>query len=344
MSTASYRDRHPWRHVLLAALAVIALAGCSASPTESPPRATTSRHASSTAAPPTTPATAGPPKLSVTVLPWRLPHPVARQAVMSTPDGVIVAGGLIASNGSTAAAYRLDLASGHATTLPNLPVPVHDVAGATVGGLPVVFGGGNASEQDVVQVGGGPGGKWHVAGHLPNRRSDLSAAAAAGRVLVLGGFDGVSPALADILATSDGRTFRVVGRLSVPVRYAAVAVANGALWVFGGERSGAEVDTVQRVDLRTGASRVVGHLRHALGHASAITLDGRILLIGGRTSATQLTGAMRWFDPKTRGFTSAGKLPMVLADSAVVTDGSSTYLVGGESPRVSDRVIRLRVR
>ena len=263
---------------------------------------------------------------------------------MSTPDGVIVAGGLIAGDGSTAATYRLDLASGHATKLPNLPVSVHDVAGATVGGRPVVLGGGNASEQDVIQVGGGPAGAWKVAGHLPTRRSDLSAVAAGDRVLVLGGFDGVSPALADILATSDGTTFRVVGRLSVPVRYAAVAVANGALWVFGGERSGAEVDALQRVDLRTGKSRVVGHLRYALGHASAVTIDDRILVIGGRTSTTQLTDAMEWFDPQNRRFVSAGKLPTVLADSAVVTKGHSTYLIGGESPRVSDRVIRLSFR
>jgi len=262
---------------------------------------------------------------------------------MVTPDGVVVAGGLIAGNGSTAAAYRLDLSTGHATTLPNLAVPVHDVAGATVGGLPMVFGGGNnAGEQNVVQVGGGSGGAWHVGGHLPTARSDLSAVETADGAYVLGGFNGVSPALAEILVTSDGKNFRVAGKLSVPVRYAAVAVADGAIWVFGGERNGAEVDDVQRVDLQTGVCKTVGHLSHPLGHASAVTLDGHILLVGGRTSGSQLTKAMSWFDTTTRVFKSAGKLPTVLADSAVVTDGAATYLVGGETPGVSDQVIRLR--
>jgi hypothetical protein len=53
---------------------------------------------------------------------------------------------------------------------------------------------------------------------------------------------------------------------------------------------------------------------------------------------------MWWFDPAARSFTPAGRLPRPLADTAVATDGVTGYLVGGESPWVTDRVVRLRLR
>ena len=67
---------------------------------------------------------------------------------------------------------RIDLATGRTVRLPSLAVPVHDVAGGLLGGCPAVVGGGNATEQDVVQT--LAGGAWHVSGHLPTPRSDLS--------------------------------------------------------------------------------------------------------------------------------------------------------------------------
>jgi N-acetylneuraminic acid mutarotase len=104
------------------------------------------------------------------------------------------------------------------------------------------------------------------------------------------------------------------------------------------------VDAVQRIDLRTGRARVVTHLPRPVGHASAAVLGGRVLLAGGRTTQDATTARMWWFDPVHRRFTRAGRLPSRLADSAVVASGGSAYLVGGETPALSDRVLRLRYR
>lgn len=280
-------------------------------------------------------------RVDVQVLSWRLPEPVGREAAMPTARGLVVAGGLVSGDQSTSEAYRVDLRNGHAAMLADLPVPVHDVGGAVVMGRPEVIGGGNTTEQGVVQstqVGGG----WRVRGHLPSPRSDLAAVTVGDRVLVVGGYDGTTPALADVLVSTRGGAFRVFGRLRVAVRYPAVALGDGALWVFGGERSGVEVDSVQRVDLRTGRVRIAGHLPRPLGHASAVALGGRILLMGGRTSATSLTASMWWFDPSsTTPLHRAGSLPTPLADSAVAVVGGAAYLVGGETPVLSDRVLRL---
>ena len=174
-------------------------------------------------------------------------------------------------------------------------------------------------------------------------RSDLSAVGLGRRALVLGGYDATSVAVPSVLASTDGVRWRSVGTLPVPVRYAASAVLGHAVWLFGGERGGVRRRAVQRVDA-SGRARVVARLPRPLGHASALVLGGRILLAGGRTSATRPTTGCGGSTPRRRSFAPAGRLPRPLADAAVASDGETGYLVGGESPAVTDRVVRLRLR
>lgn len=275
-------------------------------------------------------------------MPWRLPGPIAREAVLPVSRSrVLVAGGLLSGDTSSATTYTLDLASGQAHRRRPLPVPVHDTAGALVDGHLVVIGGGNAAEQSVVQA--RTGRAWTTVGHLPQPRSDLAAVVTGGRVLVIGGYDGATPALGNVLSSRDGVHWQRVARLRQPVRYAGVAVLGDAVWVFGGERNGVMVPTVQRISLRSGLVRVVGRLPHPVGHEAAAVLGGRILLAGGRTSADALTSRMWWFDPATRRFAAAGRLPHRLADSAVVQGQNTAWLVGGETPGFSAQVLKIRL-
>ncbi|MGH3472435.1 MAG: Kelch repeat-containing protein [Nocardioidaceae bacterium] len=329
-------------------LLLVPLAACSGTPSAGPaspehrPTATTSSARPGDAITSSTSPTGPPAHLSVTRAPWSLRQPVGREAAVAVPGGIVVAGGLVAGDQSTAAAWQVDLHTATVTALPDLPVPVHDVGGALLQGDPMVFGGGNATEQDVVQR-QTAGSRWRVVGHLPAARSDLVAARVGRRVVLIGGYNGSTQALADILASYDGRQFRVIGRLAVPVRYAAVAVADGGIWVFGGERSGAMVDVVQRINARTGRARVVAHLPAPLGHAAAVRLGQRILIAGGRPSSDTVTARLWWFDPGTRRFKPAGRLPYPLADTAVATTPVGTYLVGGETPGVTRRVLLVRL-
>lgn len=274
------------------------------------------------------------------VLPWRLPAPIAREAVVRLSGRqATVAGGLRPGDMSSRSSYTLDLATGHTHRRPSLPVPVHDTAGAFVGGHVLVIGGGNAAEQAAVQA--WSGSSWRVVGHLPQPRSDLAAVVSGGRVVVVGGYDGTTTALGDVLSSRDGVHWHRLARLPVPVRYPGVALWHGAVWVLGGERGGAMVRAVQRVSLRTGASRVVARLLRPVGHEAVAVLGGRMLVAGGRTSASTLTRRMWWFDPRARRFTSAGRLPHRLADSAVVLGDHVAWLVGGETPGFSSQVLRL---
>jgi len=290
----------------------------------------------------TAPVPASPRHLVVRTERWRLPYAVAREATAPLGQGrFVVAGGLLAGDSSTDRTLVIDPTAGRVTTAASLPVPVHDTAGLALGGRVLVVGGGNASEQGTVQASAGHA--WTVVGHLPQPRSDLTAVPVGGRALVLGGYDGTSTAMSAILASGDGRHWRRVGTLPLPVRYAASAVVGRSVWLFGGERAGVEQRAVQEVGA-DGHARVVARLPVPLGHAVAVPLGGRILLAGGRPTAGSVTDRMWWFDTSTRRFTPAGRLPRPLADSAVLVDGDTAWLAGGESPSVSDRVVRLSVR
>ncbi|NYD40864.1 kelch repeat-containing protein [Nocardioides panaciterrulae] len=333
--------------VALPALAASACSGGTPAPAPSPSAASSATAGTTAGATAGTPGQPRPPRhLVVHTVRWRLPYAVARAAVGPAGDGrYTLAGGLLAGDSSTDRVLDLDPAAGTVIRAGRLPVPVHDTAGARLGGQLLVVGGGNASEQGTVQV--RHGGAWTVAGHLPQPRSDLIAATIGGRVLVLGGYDGTTTAMSAILASEDGRHWQQVGRLPLPVRYAASVVDGRSVWLFGGERAGVEQRAVQLVGA-DGHARVVARLPHPLGHAAAVRLGDRILLVGGRPSADRVTARMWWFDPSSRRFTPAGRLPRPLADTAVLTDGLTdgltAWLVGGESPSLTDRVVRLSLR
>jgi len=259
------------------------------------------------------------------------------------PDGThaLLAGGLLAGDASSAASYRLDLATGRADRRRRLPVAVHDTAGVLLHATALVVGGGNAAEQAVVQSVPAHG-QPRAVGRLPRPRSDLVATSDGDRACVVGGYDGTTPALGAVLCTTDGRHWRRTAPLPLPVRYAGLAVRGGTAWVIGGERSGAMVSTVQRVDLRTGAARVVAHLPVPLGHTAAVLTGDRVLIAGGRTGVDTVTDRTWWFGLRTHRITRGPRLPWPLADTAVVTAGSTSYLLGGETPTETDRVVEVR--
>jgi hypothetical protein len=329
---------------LLAAVAssALVLAGCggSSSAPEAQRDQGPTRTPSSSSHPPRTPFV--PRTATARLAAWRLPVASARQALVPLGGGrVLLAGGLRAGDVSTGAVTQVDLTTGRTTPEPPLAVPVHDVAGGLAGGAPLVVGGGNATEQDVVQARQGQG--WRVVGHLPTTRSDLGVVTVGGHAYVVGGYDGTGTPTQILSLDAHGRS-RAVGHLVRGVRYAATALVGRTAYVLGGEVLGQELPTVQRVDLTTGRTRVVARLPVPIGHAAAAAVGDRILLLGGRTSPDRQTSAMWWFDPVSRSFTPAGHLPFAVSDAAVASYRHDVWLLGGEDPSVTDRVAFVRVR
>src|SRR6266487_3955509 len=229
----------------------------------------------------------------------------------------------LVAGGCTGGARHPARARGTATPTGRLAAPVHDAAGALLGGTPYVFGGGAQQTVTAVQA-VVPGRRALLKGRLPAPRSDLAAITVAGRAYLVGGYDGRAPSRA-VLQTTDGMHFRTVAQLPQGVRYPALAADGVVVYVFGGEPApNVESRAIQAIDLRTGTARVVGRLPQGLADAAAVRLGGRIYLAGGR-SGGRATDAIWRFDPASRKMIHAGRLPRPVSNAAAV-DRKSTRL------------------
>ncbi|MCU1489848.1 MAG: beta-propeller repeat-containing protein [Acidimicrobiaceae bacterium] len=277
-----------------------------------------------------------PEHLSATLAGWRLGAPVSRTVVVNDGAKLLVLGGLATGDTSTSAIWRVDPLSGSATQVGTLSTPVHDSAGAFLGGRALVFGGGAATTQAIVQAWTGAAAGTTTVGSLPVGRSDQVAAVVGTRAYVLGGFDGTH-LVSDIVSTTNGVQYQRAGALIQPVRYGAAATFGGDVWVIGGDlgtsesaASGGQTNDIQRFDPRTGVTKVVGHLPVTLGHASAFALNGQLFVLGGRTGTT-LSNRIWRIDTKTGAAIPAGTLAEARSDAAVAVVGGRAWLLGGET-------------
>ena len=292
-----------------------------------------------TAAPPVSaPSPVPAPTLVVTPLPVKLPTPVSRLVALGAGDRLLLLGGL-GSSTTTANVLLFSPGTGTVSVVAHLAQATHDAGGAVLGGRAVVIGGGITASTTEAQTVALSGGAVSISGHLPQPRSDHAVAADPTTAYVVGGYTG-SAELTDVLATTDGATFRVVAKLAETVRYPAAVVAGSVLWVFGGEHQGAVTDDIQRIDLTTGAASIAGHLPARLSHAAATVVDGTILVMGG-TDGRAHQGTVYRFDPATTSVAAVGALPAPTSDMAVAVLADGAYVVGGETADARGKVTTL---
>lgn len=265
---------------------------------------------------------------------WQLPSARDREVALTDGTSVWLLGGRDPEKASRTSVIQIDPTTGVSTQIGDLAVGVHDAAGARLGGRLILFGGGNSATVATIQA-FMPEAGGSVIGDLPQARSDLVAVTVDDRAYVLGGFDG-GAFTPDVIETTDGTTFTTVSSLPVPVRYPAVAALGGKLYVFGGELSGGsesatgDSSAIQEIDLATGQARVLAELPHALSHATAVTVDGEVFVLGGRLDG--MVSPQVWhFDRDAATLEPAGELPVAVSDSAAVVVRGVAYLLGGES-------------
>jgi DNA-binding beta-propeller fold protein YncE len=267
--------------------------------------------------------------LQVTPAPYQLPAPLSREVALPAAGGLLIAGGLTTQGTSTDAVTSLDPVTGATRPAGRLAAATHDAAGVSLAGQAFLFGGGTVASVPAVQAFAvGAPVTAAVVGQLPVARSDATGVTAGPVAYVFGGYDGTSwdPG---VLATQDGRHFRVAARLPVPVRYAAVAEAAGEIWVFGGQATTGATNAIQRISPATGQAAVVGRLPAPLQGGAAIVLDGQIYLAGG-VAAGATSRIVYRFDPATASVSAAGQLPVPVAYAAGTVSGGVGYLIGGE--------------
>ena len=335
-------------HGRLAAIAVAAsvsvLAAACSGPGPAGHPAGPSRRAPGRGRPADSPAT--PPSLAISPAAYQLPAGLAREVVLAHGPDLLIAGGLTAQATSSTAVSLLDPVTGSTVPAGRLAAATHDAAGATLGGRDFIFGGGDQASTATVQAlsGNRPA---TVAGQLPGPRSDLAAVTADGTAYLLGGYDGAGYD-ASVLATTDGRHFRTVARLPVPVRYPAVAALGRQIWVFGGQTPAGLTSDIQRISLPgagAGAARAVvaGHLPRPAAAGAAFALGGALYVAGGQVTGAPpagqatvpaagavTTGLVLRYRPGQPTATVAGTLPVPVSNAAVTVLSGTAFLIGGD--------------
>jgi PQQ-like domain/Kelch motif len=287
-----------------------------------------SGHASTAHDPEATPPVR-PPAAEAGLLPWQLSAPLSREVVVpgAGRHGLVVLGGLDSGSASTSSVGVLDTRNGQLSPDGALAQPTHDAAVAKLGGRVFVIGGGSATPASSIQI--ERGGKTLSGGSLPSARADAGAVTIGRTVYVVGGYDG-SAMDAEVLATTDARSYRPVAALRVPVRYPAVAALGSRIYVFGGlGANGHPSSAVQLVDPKARTARVVGRLPFPLSGAAAGVLGNTIYLAGGRTPGGA-TRAIYAFQPHRATFLRAGSLRVGVANAGSVVSNGRLWIVGGE--------------
>lgn len=278
--------------------------------------------------------------VTATLATWKLPYKVSRTTVVPDGSQFLALGGLISGDVSTSSVIEVNPSVRSSQTVGNLAQKLHDASGTSMNNYAFVFGGGEATTQDVVQR--WSSNKTTVVGHLPTPRSDLSAVTVNGTSYIVGGFDGTNLS-SDVVATQDGQSFTTAGQLAKPVRYGAALSSGSIIWIFGGETQTTEggsvhrTDVIQQFDTSTGTGSIIGHLPTPLSHASAFMLDGNIYIAGGRTDAGATNSILR-FDPSANAATQVATLPQAQSDAGVAVINGAAWLVGGEISGATDPI------
>ena len=242
---------------------------------------------------------------------------------------VLLFGGLTAADTSTDQIVELGSSSGR--VVGQLPSARHDTAAATIGRYAYVFGGGDGISQldQIVRV-DPVSGSASVVGKLPAASSDSSAATIGGTAYVVGGYTGTRW-LDTIVAWRPGSSAKVVARLPFPVRYAAVASAEGHLVIAGGSlEDGSASSAVFAFTPGTRTPLRIGTLGAATTHATAAAIGATVYVIGGRGAQLgSATGRIVSVSVDSRKIAAAGTLDAPLSDLASISIGGRILVAGG---------------
>jgi hypothetical protein len=136
----------------------------------------------------------------------------------------------------------------------------------------------------------------------------------AGATYLLGGIrrgaHGRRRPVASVLRRVGSGAVTRVAKLPAPVSGAAAAVVGDRLYAIGGRLASGKLSReVQEYDVATERSVIAARLPKGLWHASALTLDGYVYVLGGETRSGPTAAVLR-FDPWRDTVSGAGHLPV----------------------------------
>ena len=160
-----------------------------------------------------------------------------------------------------------------------------------------------------------------------------------GKVLIAGGFNQSDHYLASAeLYDPVSRTFAATGQMSSARQYhAATLLPNGKVLITGGVHT---VDGIQTTlasaelyDPVSGTFSPAGHMgKPRMGHTASLLPNGKVLIVGGYSSAGGALVANEYYDPATGSFQRAQSLATArVQHSATVFPNGQVLIAGGQN-------------
>jgi non-specific serine/threonine protein kinase len=176
---------------------------------------------------------------------------------------------------------------------------------------------------------------WTTLARAPSARTEVAAAAAGGRIHVVGGYaaDGSTVATVEVFDTATGRWESGPG-LPLAVNHAMAASVADTVYVFGGYQAG-NVPSAAAFRLTAEGWRPVASMPQARAAGTAVVVDGAIYVAGGITTGGRLAGTMLRYDPATDRWSTEPGPPTPREHLGGAGFGGRVYTVGGRTGGVS---------
>ena len=163
---------------------------------------------------------------------------------------------------------------------------------------------------------------------LPTPIEEAAAAAAGGKLYVMGGFDPSGRSLATVYVF-DGSTWQAGPVLPLPVDHPSAATLDGSVYLSGGHSFGRDSARLVRLD---GAGWTeLASMHYARGGHALVAAQGHLYAIGGNTTGGNVAPA-EVYDPAANAWTSLAPLPAPRNHVSGFAIESNVCVVGGRAP------------
>jgi hypothetical protein len=163
---------------------------------------------------------------------------------------------------------------------------------------------------------------------LPVALEESGAAAAGGKLYVIGGFDAAGNSLRTVWVF-DGSSWSAGPRLPLGLDHTSAATVDDHVYVAGGHSFGRDSPRLFRLD---GSSWTeLSSMRHSRGGHALLAAAGALFAIGGNTAAANVAPA-EVYDPQANTWTDLPSLPAPRNHVSGFVFGANVCIAGGRSP------------
>src|SRR5579864_3083091 len=163
---------------------------------------------------------------------------------------------------------------------------------------------------------------------LPVPIEETAAAAAGGKLYVMGGFNAAGASL-DGVFVFDGTTWQQGPRLPLPLDHASAASLEGQVYIAGGHSNGRDSARLFRLDADHWTA--LASMHYARGGHALIADEGKLYAVGGNNASTNVA-QVEAYDPQAGSWAVVSSLPVARNHVAGFAIGSRVCVAGGRSP------------